>query len=162
MSPARMRETNGLLKIGDFAEAAQTNLRTLRYYEELGLLSPASRSAGGFRYYRPTDVHRVLLIRNLQELGLHLDGIRDLMGSREALEDNGDLLERTRRALEEHLELLGKRMQMLDEQSASIRSALGKLDSCDGCEHSPDPENNYCEPCARTGAALTALLSALF
>ncbi|MDP6538404.1 MAG: MerR family transcriptional regulator [Planctomycetota bacterium] len=157
-----MSENNGLLKIGDFAEAANTNLRTLRYYEELGLLTPASRSAGGFRYYRPTDVHRVLLIRSLQELGLHLDRIRDLMGSREALEGRRELLERTRRALGEHLELLEKRRRVLDEQSGSVRSALDKLDACDGCEHSPGPENNYCEPCTRTGTALPDLLSALF
>ena len=68
-----------LLKIGDFAKLANTNLRTLRYYEELGLIQPATRSQGGFRYYRHTDIHRVQMIRDLQELGLHLDRIRELM-----------------------------------------------------------------------------------
>ncbi|MED6335232.1 MAG: MerR family transcriptional regulator [Planctomycetota bacterium] len=157
-----MSDTDGLLKIGDFAEAAQTNLRTLRYYEELGLLNPAARSSGGFRYYRPTDVNRVRLIRNLQELGLHLDRVRDLMGSREVLEDSRDLLDRTRKALEEHLELIRQRKEALDEQTEGVRSALVKLDTCRGCEHSPGLHNNFCEPCTRTGGSLPALLSALF
>ena len=39
-----MKENSELLKIGDFARVAGTNLRTLRYYEELGLLTPAARS----------------------------------------------------------------------------------------------------------------------
>ena len=71
-----------LLKIGDFARLAETNLRTLRYYEELGLLSPSHRSQGGFRYYRRTDVNRVNMIRDLQELGLQLEQIRELISVR--------------------------------------------------------------------------------
>ena len=59
-----------LIKIGEFARRAGTNLRTLRYYEEIGLLGPAHRSSGGFRYYRPTDVHRLRMVHTLQELRL--------------------------------------------------------------------------------------------
>ena len=76
-----------LLKIGEFAKFAQTNLRTLRYYEELGLLTPASRSQGGFRYYRRTDVNRLAMIRDLQSLGLQLERIRELMATRESIDD---------------------------------------------------------------------------
>ena len=65
-----MNRPDELLKIGAFAELAGTNLRTLRYYEEIGLLEPALRSRGRFRYYRPTDLNRVRMIRNLQDLGL--------------------------------------------------------------------------------------------
>jgi hypothetical protein len=51
-----MTQARKLLKIGAFAELAGTNLRTLCYYEEVGLLQPAARSSGGFRYYRePTS-----------------------------------------------------------------------------------------------------------
>ena len=66
-----------LLKIGKFAKLAKTNLRTLRYYEELGLVTPSRRSKGGFRYYRPTDLARVEMIQFLQELGLPLEEIRN-------------------------------------------------------------------------------------
>lgn len=151
-----------LLKIGEFAELVGTNLRTLRYYEEMGLIEPAERSAGGFRYYRPTDVNRVHLIRDLQDLGLHLDRIRELVGRRGENEARQALAERVGAALRAHDRLLEERMERLEEQRARIRESLCKLGACSLCEHNPNPRNNFCEPCACDGAALPNLLSALF
>ena len=65
---ARPAPPKDLIKIGDFAELAGTNLRTLRYYEEIGLLAPAARSAGGFRYYRREDLDRLRMVASLQDL----------------------------------------------------------------------------------------------
>ena len=151
-----------LLKIGDFARLADTNLRTLRYYEELGLLQPAHRSAGGFRYYRQTDVNRVYMIRDLQELGLHLDRIRELITVREHTDDRHEFLQRVRQALHEHEELLAERMRALEEQRSKVRIALDKTAECEDCIHTPDARNNYCEPCERTGMPLPQMLSALY
>lgn len=158
-SPA---DTSELLKIGDFARLADTNLRTLRYYEELGLLSPASRSAGGFRYYRKTDINRVNMIRDLQELGLHLDRIRELMGARQAGEAREQFLSRVRQALEEQDQLLEQRMQTLTAQRKKVSQALHKIGECRHCTHSPKVDNNFCEPCGTTGESLPDHLSALF
>ena len=151
-----------LLKIGDFAELVGTNLRTLRYYEELGLIEPAERSSGGFRYYWPTDVNRVHLIRDLQDLGLHLDRIRELVGRRGENEAREALAQRVGAALKAHDALLEERMNRLEAQRGRIREALGKLGACTLCEHSPNPRNNFCEPCACDGSSLPQLLSALF
>jgi DNA-binding transcriptional MerR regulator len=154
--------TTDLLKIGDFARVAATNLRTLRYYEEMGLIVPASRSQGGFRYYRATDVHRVQMIRDLQELGLHLERIRDLIAARHADEPRDRFLERVKLALQEQDRLLAERMRALEEQRRKVSLALGKLGECLHCTHFPGAENNYCEPCAMTGQALPETLSALY
>jgi len=151
-----------LLKIGDFARLAETNLRTLRYYEELGLITPASRSSGGFRYYRCTDVNRVHMIRDLQELGLHLDRIRELIAARQADEERESFLNRVREALSEHDRLLGQRMQALEEQRKKVAQALHKIGECRHCTHSPHAENNFCEPCTTTGEVLPRHLSALY
>jgi len=157
-----MIRSKKLLKIGEFARAAGTNLRTLRYYDELGLITPASRSEGGFRYYRPTDVHRVHLIHDLQELGLHLDKIRELMGSRQRTEKRAAMLERVRAALSEHAALLAERMRTLESQRERVSMALGQLDSCEDCTYAPAEKNNFCEPCEQTGLSLPELISALF
>src|SRR5947207_15332005 len=93
--------SHDLLKIGDFARVAETNLRTLRYYEELGLITPASRSQGGFRYYRRTDINRVQMIRDLQDLGLHLERIRELISARAANEPREMFFSRVTKALGE-------------------------------------------------------------
>ncbi|MFO1009698.1 MAG: MerR family transcriptional regulator [Planctomycetota bacterium] len=151
-----------LLKIGDFAKLANTNLRTLRYYEELGLIQPATRSQGGFRYYRHTDIHRVQMIRDLQELGLHLDRIRELMAVRAQVENRELFLERVREALAEQDRLLREKIAVLEGQRKKVAQALHKANECRHCSHSPGTDNNYCEPCCTTGEHLPDHLSALF
>lgn len=151
-----------LLKIGDFARLAGTNLRTLRYYEELGLLSPAKRSKGGFRYYRDTDLNRLNMIRDLQALGLQLERIRELMNTRSELGDRERFLGRVQQALLEQDRLLQERMQDLQQQRDKIELAVTKLDACHSCSHTPGPGNNHCEPCCLTGIKLPDEVSALF
>jgi DNA-binding transcriptional MerR regulator len=151
-----------LLKIGDFARLAGTNLRTLRYYEELGLMLPASRSSGGFRYYRRTDLNRLEMIRGLQDLGLALDRIRELMATRRTGDDRAKFLKRVRTALLEQDRLLVERMQALAGQRKEIELALEKIKECELCKHTPCPKNNHCEPCSMTGERLPSTVSALF
>jgi DNA-binding transcriptional MerR regulator len=157
--------TDRLLKIGDFARLAGTNLRTLRYYEELGLLAPATRSDGGFRYYRPTDLNRLEMIKDLQELGLPLERIREVMGARTVGDepcDRSAMMGRVRAALEEQDRLIAERIAQLGAQREKLAAAGRKLLECESCPHSPAPHNNFCEPCPATGQPLPADLSALF
>lgn len=151
-----------LLKIGDFAKLAGTNLRTLRYYEEMGLLIPASRSQGGFRYYRRSDLNRLGMIHDLQALGLALERIRDLMATREAGGARKEFLAKVRLALTEQDQLLIKRIEELQAQRGNLSAALAKLSACEVCRHGPSSENNFCEPCQMTGEHLPPTLSALF
>ena len=151
-----------LIKIGDFARLASTNLRTLRYYEELGLLTPAERSKGGFRYYRSTDVNRVRMIRNLQELGLHLDRIGELMRRPEPDADNATRVRLIEGALNEQRAIIDERIRALEEQRAQIVQAASRLQDCLTCPTHPTADNNYCEPCSGRGQPLPDILSALF
>jgi len=153
---------NELLKIGDFAKLAGTNLRTLRYYEEIKLLNPASRSQGGFRYYRRTDLHRLGMIHDLQALGLPLERVRELMATREFSDSRKEYLAKVRAALDEQDHLLQGRIDELKRQRASIATAVSKLKECEVCKHAPHNDNNYCEPCQMTGERLPATLSALY
>ena len=157
-----MSTQDGLLKIGDFARLAGTNLRTLRYYEEISLLVPAARSQGGFRYYRETDLNRLNMIRDLQELGLHLDRIRELMSTREGSGTREAFLERVRAALHEQDRLLIEKTRTLESQRERIAQALAKIGECANCAHMPGDANNHCEPCMLTGKALPSTVSALF
>ena len=151
-----------LLKIGEFAKLAHTNLRTLRYYEELGLLRPAKRSEGGFRYYRPTDLNRVEMIHGLQELGLALERINEIMTFPDPLLHRARWVDRIGQALEEQGRLIDERVAALGERKRQIGVALEKLKLCTDCDHTPRDENNHCEPCSRTGDQLPSILSALF
>lgn len=151
-----------LLKIGDFARLAGTNLRTLRYYEELGLLRPPKRSPGGFRYFRRADLNRINAIRGLQELGLSLERIKDLLDMCGERGDRLKFMAGVRKALEEETRLLRENMARLEEQSGKVQTALKKLEDCQPCTHMPEAANNFCEPCQHTGRPLPEFLSALF
>jgi DNA-binding transcriptional MerR regulator len=74
------------VSIGRAAEQAGVTTRTLRYYEQLGLLTPAGRSVGGARRYAPEDVERVARIRRLQDLlGQDLEQIRRVLDAEDRL-----------------------------------------------------------------------------
>lgn len=151
-----------LIKIGDFAAMAGTNLRTLRYYEEIGLLRPASRSTGGFRFYRPEDLNRLRMVASLQRLGLELAEIRTLMDTRTDGLPRKELLARVRAALDEQRKLIAERIAALEQQRGGLDEALAKLMHCEACTHSPATPNNFCNPCQVDQRDLPADLSALF
>ena len=153
---------NDHLRIGDFARLAGTGLRTLRYYEELGLLVPIERTAGGFRHYRRTDVNRVRLIQSLQDMGLSLDEIGDLVRLRDSGAPREVWLGQVQATLTRVDNLVDERIRELEEQKRGIAAARHKLTECAECSFCPVEENNHCEPCEATGRALPALLSALF
>ena len=151
-----------LIKIGDFARLAGTNLRTLRYYEEIGLLRPATRSAGGFRYYRSRDLDRLRMVASLQQLGLELARIRELMDTRNGAGSRAEFMEHVRRALREQVALIDERISALAAQRDELGRALGKLRECERCDHSPTADNHFCHPCQVDGKLVPPDLSALF
>ncbi|HVT06543.1 MAG TPA: MerR family transcriptional regulator, partial [Polyangia bacterium] len=65
-----------LLKVGELAKRTGKTVRAVHLYEELGLLSPAVRSKGGFRLYSGKAVKRIDWIQKLQDLGFSLTEIK--------------------------------------------------------------------------------------
>jgi DNA-binding transcriptional MerR regulator len=76
----------GELRIGEAAARVGVSSRTLRYYEELGLLNPSGRTPGGARRYTDDDIARLEHIRELQELmGFNLDEILEVVSIEDRL-----------------------------------------------------------------------------
>ncbi len=74
----------GFLQIGEAAEQTGLTQRTLRYYEEKGLLRPPSRMDGGFRLYSQDDIERVESIKQLRDLlGFSLADIKEMLDAEE-------------------------------------------------------------------------------
>lgn len=65
------------MKIGEVAERTELSIRSLRHYDEVGLVSPSAHSPGGFRLYTQADVERLLLIRRMKPLGFSLERMTD-------------------------------------------------------------------------------------
>ncbi|MDX2376595.1 MerR family transcriptional regulator [Microbacterium sp. LRZ72] len=76
---------NDTMHIGELAERTGLSLRTIRHYEEVGLLAPAMRTEGGFRLYAEADEERLLLIRRMKPLGYTLEEMRELLRVIDAL-----------------------------------------------------------------------------
>ncbi len=83
-----MAEKQGALQIGEVAQRTGVTQRTLRFYEEKGLLRPPSRMDGGFRLYSEEDVKRVDHIRRLQDLlGISLAEIKEMVDADQVLRE---------------------------------------------------------------------------
>jgi DNA-binding transcriptional MerR regulator len=112
----------GLMQIGDVAERTGLSLRTIRHYEEVGLLPEAQRSAGGFRLYHEDAVARLLLIKRMKPLDFSLDEMRDLIEVRDRLA-GARLSAKTRASL---MERLATYQSLVEHKLATLRE---KVDS---------------------------------
>lgn len=145
-----MTGREGELRIGEAAARVGVSSRTLRYYEELGLLTPSGRTPGGARRYTDDDIARLEHIRELQELmGFNLDEILAVMRIEdrlaklraewqagrpperraemieEALRHNADL----RARVEAKIARLGAFLDSLDEKRERYRRVQREMDA---------------------------------
>jgi DNA-binding transcriptional MerR regulator len=76
-----------LSRVGEVAEQLGVSPRTIKYYEELGLVRPEARSSGGFRLYGEREVHRLERILWMKGIGYSLATIRELLAVRDAAQE---------------------------------------------------------------------------
>jgi len=115
------------LQIGEVADRTGVTQRTLRFYEERGLLKPPTRMEGGFRLYSEIDVGRVEQIKRLQSLlGLTLAEIKDMVEAEEVREELNATY-RPDRPVEERIERISKRIEITRRQYNIISTKLDAM-----------------------------------
>ena len=123
------------MQIGEVAARTELSLRTIRHYEETGLVTPSARTQGGFRLYTASDVARLMVIRRMKPLGFTLEQMRDLLDATDRLDADDDLgaderealLERVRgyeRAAVEQVEKLRVQLSRAEDFAATLRRRL--------------------------------------
>ncbi len=123
------------MQIGEVAARTELSLRTIRHYEETGLVVPSARSQGGFRLYTETDVQRLMVIRRMKPLGFTLDQMRDLLNATDRLDhepglDTGEreaLLKRVREyehAATEQVDKLRVQLARAEDFAETLRARL--------------------------------------
>lgn len=75
------------MQIGQVAARTKLSIRTVRHYDDVGLVTPSARSSGGFRLYTEADVDRLLVIRRMKPLGFALAEMKDLLAALDVLEN---------------------------------------------------------------------------
>jgi DNA-binding transcriptional MerR regulator len=115
----------GSMHIGELARAAGASTKTIRYYEQIGLLPPARRAENDYRLYSPEDIERLRFIRSARSLGFSLEDLKEVL----ALRDQGEapcryvvrLLEKKSAEIEDRMrrlqDLQQELQQLLDEAS---------------------------------------------
>lgn len=123
-------DLNRTMHIGELAERTGMSLRSLRHYDEIGLVTASGRTEGGFRLYTPEDVERLMLIRRMKPLGYSLDEMRELLDLVEGESDDGiagsraeALAEVVTRAHERRADL-ARKLEMADEFVGLLRRAV--------------------------------------
>ncbi|KUN83999.1 MerR family transcriptional regulator [Streptomyces bungoensis] len=113
------------MQIGEVAARTELSLRTIRHYEETGLVIPSARSQGGFRLYTESDVARLMVIRRMKPLGFTLEQMRDLLDATDRLDGDDALDADEREAL---LECVRTYQQAAAEQVEKLRGQLARAE----------------------------------
>jgi MerR family copper efflux transcriptional regulator len=120
------------MHIGELCDRVALSQRTVRYYEEVGLVVPESRSKGGFRIYSRRHVTRLLVIKQMKPLGFSLEDMGAVLDSLDRAgadelrpEEAGELRQR----LQLHAESVAERRAALEEQLEAADRLTATLDA---------------------------------
>jgi MerR family transcriptional regulator, repressor of the yfmOP operon len=117
------------MSIGDAANFLGVSERALRYYEELGLVTPCARTPGGMRRYSEEELSRVGRIRELQALlGLNLDEVAVVLRNEDRLSEIKESYHDSRKGARERADLLREALTVQENLRATVEAKRGALD----------------------------------
>ncbi|MFD5659560.1 MerR family transcriptional regulator [Streptomyces hirsutus] len=116
------------MQIGEVAARTELSLRTIRHYEEAGLVVPSARSQGGFRLYTEDDVARLMVIRRMKPLGFTLDRMRELLAATDRLDGHAGTGPPEGEEREELLESLRGFEEAARRRTADLRTQLARAE----------------------------------
>lgn len=141
-----MATASKLLKIGDLARKTGKSVRALHLYEELGLLSPTTRSQGGFRLYDDSAFTRIRWIELLQDSGFSLHQIQSLLKAWQSTRYGPDAMAEIREIFEKRL---AEAREAITRYQTLERELLGSLEYLSACQTCRPPRTTQedCPQC---------------
>ncbi|MEV4091278.1 MerR family transcriptional regulator [Streptosporangium saharense] len=116
------------MHIGQVAARTGLSLRTIRHYDEVGLVRPSARSQGGFRLYTEADMARLMVIRRMKPLGFTLEEMGELLSITDRLDDTGGAAALQAAEREQMLARLGHFEQATRERCEALRTQLSRAE----------------------------------
>ncbi|PWR03649.1 Cu(I)-responsive transcriptional regulator [Meridianimarinicoccus roseus] len=113
------------MNIGDVARRAGLPAKTIRYYEEIGLVRPP-RGENGYRHFRESDLHKLIFLGRARSLGFSIEDCRGLMA---LYEDRARASADVKRIAEDHLGRIDRKLQELTAMRLALAELVG---SCAG------------------------------
>lgn len=121
------------MKIGELATKTSTQVPTIRYYEQQGLLPDAPRSEGNYRVYGPEHIERLVFIRRCRSLDMTLGEIQTLLGFKDAPRESCD---EVNTLLDEHIGHVSTRIRelgILEQELKQLRQQCHEIQDTAHC-----------------------------
>jgi DNA-binding transcriptional MerR regulator len=116
-----------LLQIGEVAEMLGITTRTIRYYEEFGIMAPPQRLEGGNRVYAKEDILRLKFILKLKELGISLKEMQELSDIYKIHKDSDKMMPRLLQFLDKHIHHIDEKITKLSSLRQDIVGYRGRI-----------------------------------
>ncbi len=159
---ARKVREGELLRVGQLAERSGRSVRALHLYEELGLLSPAGRTKGGFRLYDESALLRVEWIDRLQDLGFSLKDAAEFLGDLRGETSGPAAMQALRSFYQAKLAETQATIQRLSLLQAELSDSLKYLDGCRSCDdQTPRQTCPTCTSAPHHGTVAPAMVAAV-
>jgi MerR family Zn(II)-responsive transcriptional regulator of zntA len=136
----------GLLTTGEMARRSNSTLRTVRFYEEAGILHPVRRTESGHRLFAPGELDRLQLVGDLRSSGLHLDEIKSLLDLKFAEASGGAAAIAATKMLASKIDDLEKKLEVLLRLRDDLVKTSAKMADCLGCTDPKFP--HHCGKCS--------------
>ena len=107
-----------MMNIGQAAAASGVSAKMIRYYEEVGLITPPARNANGYRSYENSNIHELKFIRRARDLGFTVEQIAELM---QLWRDRSRASADVKRIALEHVGVLEAKMREIEEMANTLR-----------------------------------------
>ena len=137
----------GLLTTGEMARRSNSTLRTVRFYEEAGILRPERRTDAGHRLFEESELDRLQLVGDLRASGLSLEEIKSLLDLKSAGASGGAAAAAASTALATRIEELGKKLEVLTRLRDDLVKTSAQIAGCLGCDDPKFP--HLCGECER-------------
>jgi DNA-binding transcriptional MerR regulator len=133
------------MRIGDLAKRVGTTTRSLRYYEELGIIEPETKTEGGFRLYSEKQIRRIEIINHLKSLGFSLSEISKTMNMRKRKRIGDKAAKEAIGNLEIQLKRIESKISDCVRMMKEVEESIEVIKGCLGCEEESDGRS--CREC---------------
>ena len=141
---------DALLTTGDMARLSESTLRTVRFYEQEGLIEPERRSACGHRLFSGRELMKLQLALDLREAGLSLQDIKQLFALKSDCGCPEEASHRMSDVLNQQIDTMQQKIAKLRKLREELTAMVSVLTECQSCE-----EGNFplaCDSCDVTGS----------
>lgn len=142
---AESADDGALLTTGEMARRSTNTLRTVRFYEEEGILRPVRRTDGGHRLFDRRELERLMLVTDMRAAGLSLDEIKQILEIKQRAASGGDAARQATEILTRRIGELREKLSVLQRLQEDLSETTALIADCMQCNHTHVP--GRCDTC---------------